>query len=117
MRPPPGVDRTLGPRERLLAAGGAALGDAELVGLVLDGGTGTAAARGLAERLLDVAGGIARLERIDRRGCAAAGVRGTRRVAALRAALELGRRAAAMPFAAGSPVRDAGAVYEHFRGR
>jgi DNA repair protein RadC len=35
----------------------------------------------------------------------------------VRAALELGRRAAAIPVAPRSPVRDAAAVYAHFRGR
>jgi DNA repair protein RadC len=35
----------------------------------------------------------------------------------LRAALELGRRAAAEPLAAGRPLRDASAVWAHFRGR
>ena len=45
------------------------------------------------------------------------GPRWRRRVAVLRAALELGRRAAGAPLVPGEPMRDAAAVYAHFRGR
>src|SRR5207248_1705064 len=71
----------------------------------------------LAERVLGAAGGRARLDRLDRRACAPLGRLWPRRLALVRAALELGRRAAAEPLAAGDPVRDAAAVYAHFRGR
>ena len=106
-----------GTRERLLIAGGGALSDAELLALVLDAGTETDADLDLAERMLRAAGGLARLDRLDRDACAALGRLWPRRVALVRAALELGRRAAAEPLAAGSPVRDAAAVYGHFSGR
>jgi len=106
-----------GTRERLLIAGGGALSDAELLALVLDAGTETDADLDLAERMLRAAGGLARLDRLDRHACAALGRLWPRRVALVRAALELGRRAAAEPLAAGSPVRDAAAVYGHFSGR
>ena len=106
-----------GTRERLLIAGGGALSDAELLALVLDAGTETDADIDLAERMLRAAGGLARLDRLDRHACAALGRLWPRRVALVRAALELGRRAAAEPLAAGSPVRDAAAVYGHFSGR
>jgi DNA repair protein RadC len=104
-----------GARGRLIAAGAHACSDAELLGLVLDGGAETRRGLALAERALAAAGGLARLERLDRDAARALG--GPRRIAALRAALELGRRATAMPLAAGAPVRDAAAVYGHFRGR
>jgi DNA repair protein RadC len=67
--------------------------------------------------MLGAAGGVARLDRLDRRTCAALGRLWPRRAAALRAALELGRRATAAPLSAGNPFRDAAAVYGHFRGR
>jgi DNA repair protein RadC len=40
-----------------------------------------------------------------------------REAARVRAALELGRRATAVPLSPGAPVRDAAAVFDHFRGR
>jgi len=86
----------------------------ELLGLVLDGGADTAGGLALAERLLAAAGGLGGLERLDR---ATGGRLSPRRLAALRAALELGRRAGAVPLAPGMPVRDAAAVQAHFRGR
>ncbi len=106
-----------GARDRLLVAGGSVLSDVELLGLVLDAGAGTSAGLELAERVLGAAGGLARLDRLDRRACAPLGRLWPRRLALVRAALELGRRAAAEPLAAGTPVRDAAAVYAHFRGR
>lgn len=109
--------RSLGVREQLLAAGGAGLTDAQLLGAVLDAGRGTAAGRILAEHLLRALGGLDRLDRLDRRACATLGRIWPRRVALLRAALELGRRALAEPLAPGDPVRDAASVYAHFRGR
>jgi DNA repair protein RadC len=99
-------------RGQLLAAGPGTLGDAELLGIVLDAGVGGAAARMLAEELLRAAGSLARVERLDSR----AGL-GPRRAALVRAALELGRRAAGMPLTPGEPVRDAAAVHAHFLGR
>jgi DNA repair protein RadC len=109
--------RVLGVREQLLAAGGSGLTDAQLLGAVLDAGRGTAAGRILAEHLLRALGGLDRLDRLDRPACAALGRVWPRRMALLRAALELGRRASATPLVAGDPVRDAASVYAHFRGR
>jgi len=106
-----------GARDKLLLGGGRACSDAELLGLVLDGGADTAASLALAARLLDLAGGIDRIDRLDRRACAAIGRLWPRRLAVLRAALELGRRASATQITRGAPVRDAAAVHAHFRGR
>jgi DNA repair protein RadC len=114
---PAPAPRRAGVRSRLLAGGGRLCSDAELLGLVLDGGADTAAGLALAERLLRAAGGVGRLDRVARETLAALGRLWPRRAAALRAALELGRRAVAVPLAVGSPVRDAAAVYGHFRGR
>jgi DNA repair protein RadC len=104
-------------RSRLLALGGRACSDAELVGLVLDGGLGGERARERAARLLEWAGGIGRLERVDRTSAGLVGRGALRRIVALRAAVELGRRAATIPIAPGEPVRDAASVYAHVRGR
>jgi len=106
-----------GGREQLLLGDGRAVGDIELLALVLDAGAETAAGLALAERVLRAAGSLASLDRLDRRACAALGRLWPRRVALLRAALELGRRATAAPLPAKSHVRDASAVYAHFRGR
>ena len=117
MRVPVRPRRPLGARARLLVCGGRALSDVELLGLVLDAGRGTDAGLALAERVLRTAGGLARLDRLDRSAASSLGRLWPRRLAALQAALELGRRGVAAPLAAGSPVRDAAAVYGHFRGR
>jgi DNA repair protein RadC len=114
-----GLDHATVPtaRDRLLLGGGRACSDVELLGLVLDGGADTATSLALAARLLDAAGSVDRIERLDRRACAAIGRLWPRRLAVVRAALELGRRASATPIAPGAPVRDAAAVHGHFRGR
>ncbi len=114
---PAGDRRPLGTRERLLAAGPAACDDAELLALVLDGGATTPRAAVAATRLLAAAGDVASLERLDRRTWRTLGRSWARRAAAVRAALELGRRGVAVPLAVGDPVRDAAAVWGHFRGR
>jgi DNA repair protein RadC len=111
------VAAALGARERVLGGGARGLADIELVGLLLDGGAGTVRGLALAEQVLRAAGGVERLGRLDRRACALLDGVWPRGIAALRAAVELGRRAAAEPLTAGSPVRDAAAVYGHFRGR
>jgi DNA repair protein RadC len=110
---PPAV----GARDRIVLEGGRRCSDAELLALVLDAGSGGASALALAGRLLDVAGGVEGLARLDRRTVAAVGRLWPRRLAAVRAALELGRRATAEPLVVRSPVRNAAAVYGHFRGR
>ena len=104
-------------RTRLLVQGGRACSDAELLGIVLDGGLGGAIACARAAGLLEWAGGVARLERVDRATGALAGRGALRQIALVRAAVELGRRATATPLVVGDPVRDAAWVYEHFRGR
>src|SRR5258707_6932038 len=84
-------------RNRLLACGGRACSDAELLGLVLDGGLGGSPACARAAKLLEWAGGIGRLERIDRTSAGLV-VRNTgRRPSALCAALQLWPRAAPVP--------------------
>ncbi len=109
--------RGLGARERLLASAGRTCTDAELLALVLGAGRATGAGVCLAERVLETAGGLARLERLGRLDGATLPGFWPRRAVLLRAALELGRRAQALPLGVGSPVRDAESVWAHFRGR
>jgi DNA repair protein RadC len=112
-----GGRRALGVRDRLLADGARVCGDDELLAVVLDGGTGRPAARALAAALLAQVGDLASIDRLHR--TAAGDLPGfwPRRAAVVRAALELGRRAAAAPLALGAPVRDAASVHAHFHGR
>lgn len=112
-----GGEVTASARNRLLAMGGRACSDAELLGLVLDGGLGGEIARARAARLLEWAGGIGRLERVDRSSAFLVGRGALRRIAVVRAALELGRRATAAPVRVGEPIRDAASVFAHVRGR
>ncbi len=104
-------------RRRLDAGGATVLDDIELLAIVLDGGAGRPTSRREAHRLLAEAGGLARLGRNEQVFATALGPRWRRRAARVRAALELGRRAAAMPLRLGSPIQTPAAVYEHFRGR
>jgi len=106
-----------GVRERLLVSGARTCTDAELLTLVLGAGRTTDAGARLAERVLETAGGLARLDRLGRLEGSALGGFWPRRAALLRAALELGRRAQALPLGVGSSVRDAESVWAHFRGR
>jgi DNA repair protein RadC len=92
----------------MLAGGASSLGDDELVATLL--GTDVLAAQGLLEQT----GGVARLAVADP---AVLGRHGARRAVVVRAALELGRRAAAFPVALGDPIRDARTVHAHFLGR
>jgi DNA repair protein RadC len=101
-------------RRRLAAAGAGALDDAELLGLVLDGGVGGAAARARGAAVLAETGGLAGIAHRLRGGDAGLAPRAA---AVVDAALELGRRATAVPLRPGEPVRDAAAVWAHFRGR
>ena len=109
--------RRLGTRERLLASGGRTCSDAELLALLLGGGKATDAGVCLAGRVLETAGGLARLDRLGRVDGASLPGFWPRRAAMLRAALELGRRAQALPLGVGTLVRDAESVWAHFRGR
>jgi DNA repair protein RadC len=104
-------------RTRLLALGGRACTDEELVAFVLDGGVSRPEGMTRARDLIRRAGGVARLDRVDDDEAACVRRRAGRRLAVLRAALELGRRASGIALSPAQPVRDAASVYEHFRGR
>jgi DNA repair protein RadC len=104
-------------RRRLVAGVGATCSDVELLGTLLDGGMGAPSARLVAEELLRRSGGLLRLGRDPAPFAALLGPRWRRRLAMVRAAIELGRRAAGTPLVLGDPMRDGAAVYAHFCGR
>jgi len=95
-------------RAHVLADGAEPLGDDELLAMLLG------IEIGLATAVLEESGGLDGLATVVP---AALGRRGARRLVVLRAALELGRRAAATPLAPGDPIRDARSVHAHFLGR
>ncbi len=88
-----GLDRHDRPREKLAELGGAALGDNELLAIVIGSGVRSMSALAIANAVLEQAGGLHGLCRITHQGlCRMRGL-GTARAARLVAALELGRRA------------------------
>jgi DNA repair protein RadC len=81
------------PRERLLAAGPAALSDAELLGVLLRTGRPGASAVDLGRELLRASGGLSGLLGAGSSGLRRAGL-GAAKAAAVLAAIEIGRRLA-----------------------
>jgi DNA repair protein RadC len=81
------------PREKLARAGPDALGDNELVALLIGAGARGQSALDVANRLLDASGGLRGLARMSRDELARAYGIGAARAARLQAAIELGRRA------------------------
>ncbi len=109
--------RRSGLRERLWVEGPRALGDDELLALVLRSGVREPDARQVAERLLAAAGSLPRLASAAPAVlCAEAGV-GPASAASLLAAFELGRRLAARPLERGAAIRSPADVHGHFHAR
>lgn len=81
------------PREKLARAGVAALGDNELVAILLGAGTATRNALAVAQEVLDLSGGIAGLPLLGLDDLLRVSGVGAPRAARLVAAVELGRRA------------------------
>ncbi len=100
------------PRERLESLGPEALSDGELVALVLRTGRSGQDVLALARQWLDAQGGLEGLARAD----AEPGLPGLGPVkrASLRAAVEIGRRLAAVRLRAGTPLRGPEDVHRHF---
>jgi len=108
--------RVCGPRERLHAAGPAALSDAELVALLLRTGAAARDALEVARQLLERVGGLRALDRALASELAAVAGVGPAKAASVRAALELGRRVAAHRLDRGDEIRGPEDVYRHFYG-
>jgi DNA repair protein RadC len=93
MKATPRQDR---PREKLDRLGSAALGDNELLAIVIAGGSRHADALSLANQLLDRTGGLRGLARTTAAECRRVPGVGRARAAQVLAAVELGRRTLAM---------------------
>jgi DNA repair protein RadC len=87
------------PREKLMRAGAAALGDNELVALLVGSGTRSKSALVVAREVLEAAGGATGLARMELDDLTVVEGVGGSRAARLLAAVELGRRAMARPCA------------------
>lgn len=94
MLPPSPQDR---PREKLERAGPGALGDNELVAVLVGHGTPAADALGVANRLLASAGGVHGLARMGTRELGRVAGVGPALASRIRAAVELGRRTLTPP--------------------
>jgi DNA repair protein RadC len=84
------------PREKLARAGVSALGDNELVAILLGSGTAGRGALSVAQDVLDLAGGVSGLPRLAVDDLVRVSGVGRPRAARLLAAVELGRRALAL---------------------
>ena len=105
------------PRERLMAAGPEGMSDAELLAILVGGGSHKESAIALAQRLLGTFGSLHRLAQASNRELLAIGGIGPARAAQIRAGLALGRRLAAEPLAPGAAVKGSQQVFGHFRER
>jgi DNA repair protein RadC len=83
------------PREKLLRLGPAALGDNELLAIVIGSGTRQVDALGVANTLLETSGGLAALARERHDGLRRVKGLGTVKATQVQAAIELGRRSLA----------------------
>ncbi|HJR76637.1 MAG TPA: DNA repair protein RadC [Nitrospiraceae bacterium] len=105
------------PRERLLTYGPDALSDAHLLAILLRVGRRDASAVELAMELLHEVHGIAGLVHCGLQElCAIPGV-GVAKAAQLKAALELGRRAMAVPLTTGVRITSSADLFKHFHPR
>ena len=102
------------PRERLLAKGPDALSDAHLLAILLRTGRRDSSAVQVALEILHRVGGVAGLAKSGvEELCAIQGV-GPAKAAQLKAAVELGRRAMAVPLSTGTRVSSSGDLFKHF---
>src|SRR5690348_10456883 len=90
-----------GPREKLLELGVEALGDSELIAVLLGTGTREQPVSLLAQHLLNRVGGLRGLARVGVRDLSAVTGVGPGKAARIAAALELGRRVSARPLERG----------------
>lgn len=102
------------PRERLLAKGPDALSDAQLLAILLRTGRRDSSAVEVAMDLLRRAGGVGRLATCGvEELCAIPGV-GPAKAAQLKAAIELGKRAIAVPLSSGTRLSSSRDLFRHF---
>src|SRR5690348_11662026 len=105
-----------GPRERALDEGIGALGDAELLAIVLGTGIVGRPVSVLAAELLDQTGGIPGLTRLGPAAIAQLPGVGNAKALRIAASIELGRRASIRSSRARSPLRTAAETARYVRG-
>lgn len=102
------------PRERLLAKGPEILSDAQLLAILLRTGRRDSSAVQVAIELLHRVDGLASLARSGiEELCRIPGI-GPAKVAQLKAALELGKRAMAIPLSMGTKISSSSDLFRHF---
>lgn len=102
------------PRERLLAKGPENLSDAQLLAILLRTGRRDSSAVQVAMELLHRVGSLAGLAQSGvQELCEVSGI-GPAKVAQLKAALELGRRAMAVPISTGTKISSSADLFRHF---
>jgi len=105
------------PRERLLSIGPENLSDAELLAILIGGGSQQDSALGLAQRLLATFGSLHKLAEAGNRELQAVTGIGPAKVAQIRAGLELGRRLGLEPLQSGIAIKSGKQTFEHYRTR
>ena len=111
------MDSLDGPRERLAALGPEALGDAELIALLLRTGARGRDSLSVAVALLEHHGGLLGLARAGPGELRLEPGIGAAKSASLQSALEVGRRLAGRRLRAGEPIRGPEDVHRHFHPR
>jgi DNA repair protein RadC len=103
------------PRERLLRYGADTLTDGQLLAIVLGTGHAGDSAFDLGVAILNQHGGLQGLERqAARELCAIPGI-GPAKAAAIKAALEIGKRAIAAPLTTGQRINSSQDIFRHYR--
>jgi len=105
------------PRERLLSRGPEQMTDAELLAILIGGGSQQESALALGQRLLGTFGSLQRLWRASNRELQSIKGIGKAKAAQIRAGLALGRRLAAEPIAPRVAVRGSEQAFRHFHER
>jgi DNA repair protein RadC len=102
------------PRERLLRYGADTLTDGQLLAIVLGTGHAGDSAFDLGVAILNRHGGLQGLERqAARELCAIPGI-GPAKAAAIKAALEIGKRAIAVPLTTGQRINSSQGIFRHY---
>jgi DNA repair protein RadC len=103
-----------GPREKLCERGVECLSDSELIAILLGTGTREQPAPALAEKLLQHVGGLRGLARVSLGELSTVNGVGAGKAARITAALELGRRANALPLDRGTRIGSSEDLYRAF---
>jgi DNA repair protein RadC len=105
------------PRERLLTVGAENLTDAEILAILIGGGSKEDSALGLAQRLLATFGSLRKLDEAGNRELQSVKGIGKAKAAQIRAGLELGRRLGAEPLNTGIAIKNSEQTFRHYHAR